>query len=103
MLTLRTFSAAAGGGGGGGTLESVRRALRPSRPSAEELLIDLRGNLGGHFPSGVEAAKLFRPADRTVVATVDRTGRPSPTLIFEAGCTRKHAADDGRRPRHCSA
>lgn len=95
VLTLRTFSAPAGGGGaagggsgdgGGGTLESMRRALaEPSLASADVLLIDLRGNLGGHFPSGVEAAKLFLPSDVTVVATVDRTGKPSPILTFEAG------------------
>lgn len=96
VLTLRTFSAPTGGGGGGGaggdggsgggTLESMRRALAdPSLASADVLLIDLRGNLGGHFPSGVEAAKLFLPPDVTVVATVDRTGKPSPILTFEAG------------------
>jgi len=91
VLTLRTFSAAAASGGGGangygGTYESMERVLG-AEPlvSAEELLIDLRGNLGGHFPSGVAAAKLFLPADATVVATVDRTGKPSPMLTFEPG------------------
>jgi hypothetical protein len=33
----------------------------------------------------VEAAKLFLPADVTVVATVDRTGKPSPVLTFAKG------------------
>ena len=63
--------------GGGGTYESVERVLAAEPlASAEELLIDLRGNLGGHFPSGVAMAKLFLPADVTVVSTVDRTGKP---------------------------
>jgi len=85
VLTLRTFSAPVAGGDGG-TVESMQRALA-SEPlaSAAELLIDLRGNPGGHFPSGVAAAKLFLPSDVTVVSTVDRTGKPSPTLTFENG------------------
>jgi len=101
VLKLSTFSAAAasgggGSGGGGGTYESMARVLAAEPlASAEELLIDLRGNLGGHFPSGVAAAKLFLPADATVVATVDRTGKPSPMLTFEAG---KYA--NTRRPTY---
>ena len=68
VLTLRSFSAPVANGGGGGTLASMQAALA-SEPlaSAPELLIDLRGNLGGHFPSGVEAAKLFLPSDATIV------------------------------------
>ena len=86
VLTLRSFSAPVAGGGGGGTLASMQQALaREPLASAAELLIDLRGNPGGHFPSGVDAAKLFLPSDVTVVATADRTGRPSPALTFAAG------------------
>jgi carboxyl-terminal processing protease len=33
----------------------------------------------------VEAARLFLPADATIVSTVDRSGRPSPVLTFSAG------------------
>ena len=86
VLTLRTFSAPVAGGGGGGALESMKRLLS-SEPlvSVPELLIDLRGNLGGHFPSGVEAAKLFLPADVTIVSTVDRTGNLSPIITLECG------------------
>ena len=86
VLKVPLFSAAVPNGGGGGTLASIEAALAAEPlASAPELLIDLRGNLGGHFPSGVEAAKLFLPADVTVVATVDRTGKPSPILTFSAG------------------
>mmetsp|Transcript_48046 Transcript_48046/g.79584 ORF Transcript_48046/g.79584 Transcript_48046/m.79584 type:complete len:480 (+) Transcript_48046:44-1483(+) len=83
VLKLRSFSASVGGQG---TIESMK-ALLEEEPlaSADKLIIDLRGNLGGHFPSGVEAAKLFLPADVTVVYTVDRTGAPSPIVTFEAG------------------
>ena len=95
VLKLSTFSAAAAsggggsGGGGGGTYESMERVLAAEPlASAEELLIDLRGNLGGHFPSGVAAAKLFLPADATVVATVDRTGKP---------CASRASRTDGPR------
>lgn len=86
VLKLATFSAPVAGNGGGGTLESMQNLLA-SEPlvSAPALLIDLRGNLGGHFPSGVEAAKLFLPSDVTVVSTVDRTGKPSPILTFSKG------------------
>ena len=96
VLKLSTFSAAAasgggGSGGGGGTYESMARVLAAEPlASAEELLIDLRGNLGGHFPSGVAAAKLFLPADATVVATVDRTGKP---------CVLRAARTDGPRSK----
>ena len=86
VLTVPLFSAPVAGGGGGGTLESMQAALAEEPlVSAPELLVDLRGNLGGHFPSGVEAAKLFLPADAMVVATVDRTGKPSPMLTFAPG------------------
>ncbi|KOO27380.1 c-terminal processing peptidase-2 [Chrysochromulina tobinii] len=86
VLTVPLFSAPIANGGDGGTLASLQAALS-SEPlvSCQELLIDLRGNPGGHFPSGVEAAKLFLPADVTVVATVDRTGKPSPVLTFAKG------------------
>ena len=86
VLTVPLFSAPIANGGDGGTLASLQVALS-SEPlvSCQELLIDLRGNPGGHFPSGVEAAKLFLPADVTVVATVDRTGKPSPVLTFAKG------------------
>ena len=70
----------------GETLERKLRALTaPGATPIVGLVIDLRGNLGGHFPSGVEAAKLFLPSDVTVVATVDRTGKPSPILTFGNG------------------
>jgi len=86
ILSVPIFSAPVAGGGGGGTFESMQAALA-AEPlvSAPELLIDLRGNLGGHYPSAVQAAKLFLPSDVTVVSTVDRTGKPSPDVTFARG------------------
>ena len=86
ILPVGSFSAATAGGTTSGTVASMARALA-AEPliSSDELLIDLRANPGGHFPSGVEAAKLFLPADATVVSTVDRSGNLSPILTFSAG------------------
>ena len=39
------------------------------------LIIDLRGNVGGYMPAGVNVAKLFLPAQARVVSEVDKTGR----------------------------
>eukprot|EP00536_Pseudo-nitzschia_multiseries_P013596 jgi/Psemu1/212173/e_gw1.592.15.1 len=48
-------------------------AFRDSPPSA--LALDLRGNVGGYMPAGVDVAKLFLPPKARIVSEVDRTGR----------------------------
>lgn len=41
---------------------------------AEVIVVDLRGNVGGYMPAGVDAAKLFLPARAHVIAEVNRAG-----------------------------
>lgn len=82
LLTIREFSDASGGSGG--TLASLRRGL-DAVSDTDVTLIDVRGNPGGHFPTGIECAKLFLPSDVTVVATADRTRTRSPVLTTSAG------------------
>ena len=52
---------------------------------ADALLIDLRGNPGGHFPTGVAASKLFLPSDTLIVSTRDRNGVSNPLYTTAAG------------------
>ncbi|KAG7345514.1 ClpP/crotonase-like domain containing protein [Nitzschia inconspicua] len=37
--------------------------------------LDLRGNVGGYMPAGVDVAKLFLPPQARIVSEVDKTGR----------------------------
>ncbi|VEU42958.1 unnamed protein product [Pseudo-nitzschia multistriata] len=39
------------------------------------LALDLRGNVGGYMPAGVDVAKLFLPPRARIVSEVDKTGR----------------------------
>jgi len=39
------------------------------------LALDLRGNVGGYMPAGVDVAKLFLPPRTRIISEVDRTGR----------------------------
>ena len=39
------------------------------------IVIDLRGNLGGYMPAGVDVAKLFLPPRARIISEIDRTGR----------------------------
>ena len=40
----------------------------------DALVIDIRGNVGGYMPAGVEAANLFLPARAHIIAEVDKSG-----------------------------
>ena len=42
--------------------------------SIEAIAIDLRGNVGGYMPAGVDAAKLFLPPKAHIIAEVDKSG-----------------------------
>ena len=39
------------------------------------IAIDLRGNVGGYMPAGVDVAKLFLPPRARIISEVDKTGR----------------------------
>jgi carboxyl-terminal processing protease len=41
---------------------------------AQALIIDLRGNVGGYFPAGVDLAKELLGADQSIVSVNDRNG-----------------------------
>lgn len=61
LRTVMTSSDTDGGGGRG----------------VDALAVDLRGNVGGYMPAGVDAAKLFLPARAHVVAEIGPGGRGS--------------------------
>mmetsp|Transcript_47095 Transcript_47095/g.112240 ORF Transcript_47095/g.112240 Transcript_47095/m.112240 type:complete len:553 (+) Transcript_47095:218-1876(+) len=44
---------------------------------AQAILLDLRGNVGGSFPTAVDLAKELLPQDQTIVYAVDRNGERS--------------------------
>ena len=39
------------------------------------IALDLRGNMGGYMPAGVDVAKLFLPPRARIISEVDKTGR----------------------------
>ncbi|KAL7473354.1 hypothetical protein ACHAXS_013944 [Conticribra weissflogii] len=41
----------------------------------DAIAIDIRGNVGGYMPAGVDAAKLFLPARAHIIAEVDQSGK----------------------------
>ena len=43
--------------------------------SLSAIAIDLRGNVGGYMPAGVDVAKLFLPPRARIISEVDKTGR----------------------------
>ena len=53
--------------------------------AADVWLLDLRGNIGGHFPTGVNAARLFLANGVTIVSTLDRNGAGGALETTSAG------------------
>ena len=45
----------------------------------DAIAIDLRGNVGGYMPAGVDAAKLFLPARAHIIAEIGKPGSPIKT------------------------
>ncbi|CAM9173099.1 unnamed protein product, partial [Phaeothamnion confervicola] len=74
VITVKSFSK--------DTAADVRSALEGLRKTggsrggsgADAIFLDLRHDPGGFFPGGIDTARLFLPADRTIVTVVDRNG-----------------------------
>ncbi|KAL3763565.1 hypothetical protein ACHAW5_008108, partial [Stephanodiscus triporus] len=49
------------------------------RAAIDAIAIDIRGNVGGYMPGGVDAAKLFLPAGDRIISEVGRSGTSSKT------------------------
>lgn len=65
-------------------LSIVREGRSDSQPESSDtspaeavsaIAIDLRGNVGGYMPAGVDVAKLFLPPRARIISEVDKTGR----------------------------
>jgi carboxyl-terminal processing protease len=55
------------------TVQQLVHELRSSSSSVDAIAIDLRGNVGGYMPAGVDAAKLFLPARAHIIAEVGQS------------------------------
>ena len=57
------------------TIRQLVNELRTmtSKSSIDALAIDIRGNVGGYMPAGVDAAKLFLPARAHIIAEVGQS------------------------------
>jgi carboxyl-terminal processing protease len=51
-------------------------------PSVDAIAIDIRGNVGGYMPAGVDTAKLFLPAKKRIISEVGRT--PKDGILYES-------------------
>ena len=69
---------------GSAWFDSLVRAL-DAVSAADVWLLDLRGNIGGHFPTGVNAARLFLANGVTIVSTLDRNGAGGALETTSAG------------------
>jgi carboxyl-terminal processing protease len=57
------------------TVSQMVEGLRSiSDSKVDAIVIDLRGNVGGYMPAGVDAAKLFLPKQSKIITEVDKTG-----------------------------
>jgi carboxyl-terminal processing protease len=59
--------------------ETVKEMVNGLRSISDDgkldaIAIDIRGNVGGYMPAGVEAANLFLPARAHIIAEVDKSG-----------------------------
>jgi carboxyl-terminal processing protease len=61
-------------GSGSGTMSTTS--------SVDAIAIDIRGNVGGYMPAGVDTAKLFLPAKKRIISEVGRTQKDG--IIYES-------------------
>ena len=69
LLTVHSFST--------NTVKEIidgLRSLSNEDGIVDAIAIDIRGNVGGYMPAGVDAAKLFLPARAHIIAEVDKSG-----------------------------
>lgn len=68
LLTVPSFST--------NTVKEIIDGLRSlsNDGTIDAIAIDIRGNVGGYMPAGVEAANLFLPARAHIIAEVDKSG-----------------------------
>ena len=59
---------------GGGDSQNETPNTSPLE-AVSAIAIDLRGNVGGYMPAGVDVAKLFLPPRTRIISEVDKTGR----------------------------
>lgn len=52
-----------------------QQQLQPTELAVSAIIIDLRSNLGGYMPAGVDVAKLFLPSRARIISEIDNTGR----------------------------
>ncbi|KAL7535034.1 hypothetical protein ACHAXR_006223 [Thalassiosira sp. AJA248-18] len=52
------------------------RSVSGEGGKVDAIAIDMRGNVGGYMPAGVDAAKLFLPARSHIIAEVGKPGSP---------------------------
>jgi carboxyl-terminal processing protease len=48
--------------------EQLKRFIENTKPSLSAVVLDLRGNVGGYMPAGVDVAKLFLPPRARIIS-----------------------------------
>lgn len=48
--------------------EQLKQFIENTKPSLSAVVLDLRGNVGGYMPAGVDVAKLFLPPRARIIS-----------------------------------
>eukprot|EP00956_Cyclotella_meneghiniana_P032034 scaffold86153_cov44-Cyclotella_meneghiniana.AAC.1 len=62
-------------------LRSITTTTSNNNKKIDAIAIDLRGNVGGYMPAGVDASKLFLPARSKIIAEIGKSNTPK---MYEA-------------------